>query len=115
MRVEAGSGASHTFLRESLHLISKTVAFLADPVALRHPHIVEEYLRCIGGAHPHLVELAGDLHALALHRHADQRLVAMDLPIAGIGEQADPVGLYTVGYPHLAAIHDVVVAIGTRA
>jgi hypothetical protein len=35
--------------------------------------------------------------------------------IAGIGQQTDPVGLHPVGDPHLAAIDDVIVAIGTRA
>ena len=38
----------------------------------------------------------------------------MDLVVAGIGEQADPVGLHAVGDPHLAAIDDVVVAVGAR-
>src|SRR5258708_19900366 len=33
----------------------------------------------------------------SLHRHADQRLVAMNLAVAGVGEQADPVGLHAVG------------------
>ena len=34
--------------------------------------------------------------------------------VAGIGEQAHPVGLGAVGDPHLAAIDDVIVAIGSR-
>ena len=37
----------------------------------------------------------------------------MDRPIAGVGEQADPVRLDAVGDPHLAAIDNVIVAIGT--
>ena len=34
--------------------------------------------------------------------------------VAGVGEQADPVGLRAVGDPHLAAVDDVVVAVGAR-
>jgi len=47
------------------------VAFLANTIPLRHPHLVEENLRGIGRAHAHLVELAGDFDAFGLHRHAD--------------------------------------------
>ena len=36
----------------------------------------------------------------------------MGRAVAGIGEQADPVGLDAVGDPHLAAIDDVIVAVG---
>ena len=90
------------------------MAFLADAIALRHPHIIEENLRGVGRAHAHFVELACDLDALGLHRHADQRLVAVLRRIAGIGKQADPVGLYAVGDPHLAAIDDIIVAVGAR-
>ena len=114
MRLEAGRRAPQPLLLELHHLVGKALALLADAVALRHPDIVEEDLRGVGGAHAHLVELARDLHALALHRHADQRLVAMHLAVAGVGEQADPVGLHAVGDPHLAAIDDVIVAVGAR-
>ena len=34
--------------------------------------------------------------------------------VAGVGQQADPVGLGAVGDPHLAAVDDVVVAVGAR-
>ena len=114
VRLEAGGRAPQPLLLELDHLVGKAHAFLADPVALRHPHLVEEDLRGVGRAHPHLVEFSRDLHALALHRHADQRLVAMLGAVAGIGEQADPVGLDAIGDPHLAAIDDVVVAVGAR-
>ena len=66
----------------------------------------------VGGMHAELVELAGDGDAPALHRHDDQRLVAMGLAIAGVGQKADPVGLGAVGDPHLAAVDDIVVAVG---
>jgi hypothetical protein len=89
----------------------KPKPFLADAVAQRHAHIVEEDLRGVGGAHAELVELARDLHALGLHRQADQRLVAVRRSVAGVGEQAHPVGLRAVGGPHLAAIDDVVAAV----
>jgi hypothetical protein len=114
MRLEAGGSAPQPLLLELDHLVGKTLALLADAVALGYPDIVEEDLRRIGRTHAHLVELARHLHALALHGNADQRLVAMDLIVAGIGEQADPVGLDAVGDPHLAAIDDVIVAVGTR-
>jgi hypothetical protein len=114
MRLEAGRGAPQPLLLELHHLVGEALALLADAIALRHPHIVEENLRGIGRAHAHLVEFARDLDALGLHRHADQRLVAVLRPVAGVGEQADPVGLDAVGDPHLAAVDDVIVAIGAR-
>src|SRR6185437_715132 len=98
-------------LLELLHLVDEAHALLADAEALRHAHAVEEDLRRVGGAHAELVELARDLDALLLHRHADQRLVAVDRALAGIGEEAHPIGLRAVGGPHLAAVDDVVAAV----
>ena len=34
--------------------------------------------------------------------------------VAGVGEQADPIGLRAVGRPHLAAVDDVVGAVVAR-
>ena len=71
-------------------------------------------LRRVGRAHAELIELARDPDPLRFHRHADQRLVAMFGPVAGIGEQAHPIGLSAVRDPHLAAIDHVIVAVRSR-
>ena len=115
MRLETRSCAPQPLLLELHHLVGEALAFLADAIALRHPHLVKENLSGVGRAHAHLVEFAGDFDALGLYRHADQRFVAMFGAVAGVGEQADPVGLNAVGDPHLAAVDDVVVAIGAGA
>ena len=96
------------------HLVDEAVAFLADAVALGHAHAVEENLRGVRGMHAQLVELARHGDAFRFHRQADQRLVAMRRAVAGVGEQAHPIGLRAVGDPHLAAVDDVVVAVGAR-
>ena len=54
------------------------------------------------------------LDAGGVHRHEDQRLVLVNLPLAGVGEQAAPVGLHAVGDPHFRAVYDVIVAIDFR-
>ena len=77
-------------------------------------HALEENLRRVGRAHAELVELARNRDALRFHRHADQRFVAMFGTVAGIGEQAHPIGLSAIGDPHLAAIDDVIVAVRSR-
>ena len=64
MRLEAGRRAPQPLLLELHHLVGEAHAFLADAVALRHPHIVEEDLRGVGRAHADLVELARDLTPL---------------------------------------------------
>ena len=94
-----------------LHLVGKAHSFLADAIALRDAHAVKMQLRGIGRIHAGFLELARHLNPFALHRHADQGLVAVMRTLRGIGQQADPVGLRAVGGPHLAAIDDVIVAI----
>ena len=96
------------------HLIGEAFSFLADQIALRHPHALEEDLRGVRRAHAELVELAGDLDAFGLHRHADQRFVLVRRAVGGVGKQAHPVGLRAVGGPHLAAIDDVIAAVLAR-
>src|SRR6185312_7228501 len=108
---EAARRRPEALLLELLHLVDEAHALLADAEALRHAHAVEKDLRRVGGAHAELVELARDLDAFGLHRHADQRLVAVDRALAGIGEEAHPIGLRAVGGPHLAAVDDVVAAV----
>jgi hypothetical protein len=48
VRLEAGRSPPQPLLLELHHLVGESLAFLADAIALRHPHIVEEYLRGIG-------------------------------------------------------------------
>ncbi len=97
-------------LLELLHLVDEAHAFLADQVPDGHLHFVEEDLRRIGRAHAELVELLHHLHALGLHRQADQRLVLVHRAFARVGQEAHPVGLGAVGGPHLAAVDNVVAA-----
>jgi hypothetical protein len=105
-----GDGAPQPLLLELLHLIDEAHAFLADGMAHRHLHVVEEDLGGVGGAHAELVELFDDLHALGLHRDHDQRLVLVDRALASVGQKAHPVGLGAVGRPHLAAVDQPVAA-----
>ena len=106
-----GAGAGpQPLLLELLHLVDEALARLADRVAHRHLHLVEEGLHGVRGAHAELVQLLHDRQALGLHRHHDQRLVLVDLALAGVGEQAHPVGLRAVGRPHLAAVDHPVAA-----
>ena len=48
MRLEAGRRAPQPLLLELHHLVGEAVAFLANTISLRHPHLVEENLRGIG-------------------------------------------------------------------
>jgi hypothetical protein len=76
-------------------------------------HAVEEQQRGVGRVHADLVDLLlGDPGQV--HRHDDQALVLVHRAVAGIGEQAAPVGLQAVGDPHLAAVDDVVAAVLAR-
>ncbi len=72
MRLKARRCTPQPLLLELHHLVGEALAFLANSIPLRHPHIVEEDLRGIGRSHPHLVELTRDFHALSFHRYADQ-------------------------------------------
>jgi len=47
-----------------------------------------------------------------VHGHDDQALVLVRLVVAGVGQQADEVGTWRVGDPHLVAVNDVVIAVG---
>jgi hypothetical protein len=46
-----------------------------------------------------------------VQRHDDQALVLVRRAVAGVGQQAAPVGLHAAGDPHLAAVDEVVVAV----
>ena len=80
---------------------------------LRHAHVVEEQLRGVAAVHADLVDLL-PRDAGRVHRHHDQALVLVRRAVAGVGQQAAPVGLHAVGDPHLAAVDDVVAAIAAR-
>jgi hypothetical protein len=88
-------------------------ALLADHMALRHAHVVEEQLGGVGGVHADLPDLAA-ADSLAVHRHHDQRLVLVRRAFRGVGQQAAPVGLHAVGDPHFAAIDHIVAAVLAR-
>jgi len=104
-------GGEQPLFLELLHLVGEAHALLADAVALRHAHVVEEQLGGIGRPHAELLELLGDADAGRFHGNADQRLVLVRCALRGIREQADPVGLGAAGGPHLAAVDDVIAAI----
>ena len=103
------------FLLELLHLIGEAAPLLADAVAHRHTHVVEEDLRRVRRVQAELLQLARDFHALRLHRHDDQRLVPVRLAVRRIGEQAHPVRLHAIGDPHFRTGDDVIVAVAHRA
>jgi hypothetical protein len=96
---------------ELLHLVSEAGAFFADQVSPRHSHVIEIDFRRVGGMHADLVDLARHGEALSRHRHAAQRFIAMRRAFAGIGKKTNPVGLGAVGYPHLAAVDHIVIAV----
>ena len=115
--LHAGQGDErgvHALFLELHHLIGEAEAFLADAETLRHAHVVEMDLRRVARMHAEFLQRARDGHALRLHRQTDQRLVAVDGAVAGVGEQAHPIGLRAVGRPHLAAVDDVVAAVFAR-
>jgi hypothetical protein len=76
-----GRGPQALFL-ELRHLVGEALALLADPVALRHPHVVEVDQSGVTGHHADLVD------ARRLHRHDDQALVPVRRALRGVGEQS---------------------------
>ena len=103
--------AEQTLFLELQHLHHKTCAFVADAVALRHAHVVEEHLSGLRAAHAEFVQMRADRNAWGVHRHHDQRLVDVRLVVRGIGQQADKVSGRRVGDPHLAAVDHIVAAV----
>ena len=99
--------------------VAEALAFLADQVFRRHPHVVEEHFG--GGVIHHGADRA-DGEALALHRpHVDEEhgeaLGALLHLLArrGAGEQQHQIGMLGARGPDFLAVDDVaVVAVAHR-
>jgi hypothetical protein len=102
-------------LLELLHLQMKPMPFFADAVGLRHAHVLERQDGRVAGVVAQLLQLAADVEAGRVRGHDDERHAAEAALAAGAGQQGHEVGLRAVGDPHLAAVDDVVVAIGHGA
>src|SRR5699024_4368472 len=87
------------------------LAFLANAVAHRHAHVVEEDDGRIGTALAELVEFGFTVYARRVQRHHDHGFVLVPAVAAGHAQQADPVALGAVGNPHFLAVDDIVVAV----
>ncbi len=106
-------GGEQPFFLKLHHLHGEPGAFLPDHVAHRHAHVIKEQLRSVRTIHPDLVDLLL-VDSGRIHRHHDQRLVLMNPPVAGIGQQATPIGLKPVGDPHLGPVDHEIIAIPPR-
>ncbi len=111
---QRAGGAPQALFLELHHLEGEAQALLADEVTFRHAHVVEEQLRGVAAVHADLVDLLAR-DAGRVHRHHDQALVLVRRAVAGVGQQAAPVGLHAVGDPHLGAVDHVVVTVAARA
>ena len=115
---ELACGHGEALFLELLHLVDEAHVLFADAVALRNAHTVKEDLAGVGGM---VADLANLVHldarqqlSVLAQRHDDERLVLVAGAVAGVGEQADPVGLQGIGDPHLRAVDDVVITIFAR-
>ena len=64
--------AEQALFLELQHLHHEARAFVADAVALRYAHVVEEHLGGLRAAHAELVQVRADADAGGVHRHHDQ-------------------------------------------
>ena len=104
-------GAPQALFLELHHLHHEAHAFLADQIALRHAHVVEEHLGGFRAAHAQLVERLVHGDAAGVLGHHDQGFVDVGLVVGGVGQQAEEVGAGRVGDPHLGAVDHIVVAV----
>ena len=86
----------------------------ANAVGSRHAHIVEGQNGRVAAVMAQFVQLAADAEAGQVGIHDKERHAAKALFVAGAGQQAEEVGLRTVGDPHFGAVDEVVVAVAPR-
>ena len=73
-RAQGVGRAPQPLFLELQHLVDEAEALLADQVALRHAHVLEEDLGRVRGAHAELVELGRAVDALGVEWDHDQAL-----------------------------------------
>ena len=91
-------------------MISESLPFLSNDIALRHDHIFKVELSRIGTKVSNLINLLGNRDTLGLLGDADEGLVPVGIPLTGVGQETDPVRLNPVCDPHLATIDDKVIS-----
>ena len=111
----ADDRAAQPLLLELQHLHHEAHALLADAIALRHAHVVEEDLAVSLARMPSLSSFVPICTPLVFVGTQISDLFLWTGAFAGVGEQAQPVGLRAVGDPHLAAVDHVVAAVPARA
>ena len=111
-RGDGADGKREALLRQLLHQLHKTVAFLgAEQVFRRRHRIVEEQFGRVGGVQADLVEVAAAAETfIAFGLEHDQR-DALGTGLAGARDHDDQVGGLAVGDERLLAVDDVVVAL----
>jgi hypothetical protein len=111
MRLEARRRAPQPLFLELHHLVGEAHALLADAVALGHAHIGEMDLRGVGTAHADLVDACARSTPLAFIGTQISDLLRCAGPSPVLASRQTQ-SACVVGDPHLAAVDDVVVAVG---
>ena len=112
-RCDRTDGQRQPFLREVVHQLVETAAFVAEPVRDRHPHVGERQLAGVLGVQTDLLEIAsaGEARGVGLDDQQRQSLVRV---VGGAGRDDEQVAVLAVGDERLGSVDDIVVAVAHR-
>ena len=92
------------------HLVGESSSLISNDVALWYDNIFKEELCCIRAEISNLVNLLSNRYTLGLLRNTDEGLVPVGIALTGVGKEADPVRLDSIGDPHFTAIDHKIIS-----